>query len=51
MTDILTTKELGKNFKNKRVLSRINIHVPKGKIYCIMGPNGAGKSTNSFEND
>ena len=45
MTDILTTKELGKNFKNKRVLSRINIHVPKGKIYCIMGPNGAGKST------
>ena len=45
MTDILTTKELGKNFKHKRVLSRINIHVPKGKIYCIMGPNGAGKST------
>ena len=45
MTDILTTKELGKNFKNKRVLSRINIHVPKGKIYCIMVPNGAGKST------
>lgn len=45
MSDILTTKELGKNFKNKHVLSRINIHVPEGKIYCIMGPNGAGKST------
>ena len=45
MTDILTTKELGKNFKNKRVLSRINIHEKKKKIYCIMGPNGAGKST------
>ena len=45
MTVILTTKELGKNFKNKRVLSQINIHVPEGKIYCIMGPNGAGKST------
>lgn len=45
MTNILTTKELGKNFKNKHVLSRINIHVPEGKIYCIMGPNGAGKST------
>ena len=45
MTDILTTKELGKKFKNKHVLSRINIHVPEGKIYCIMGPNGAGKST------
>ena len=45
MTDILTTKELGKNFKNKHVLSQINIHVPEGKIYCIMGPNGASKST------
>lgn len=45
MTDILTTKELGKNFKNKHVLNQINIHVPEGKIYCTMGPNGAGKST------
>lgn len=45
MTDILTTKELGKKFKNKHVLNQINIHVPEGKIYCIMGPNGAGKST------
>lgn len=45
MTDILTTKELGKNFKNKHVLGQLNIHVPEGKIYCIMGPNGAGKST------
>ena len=45
MNDILTTKELGKNFKNKHVLNQINIHVPEGKIYCIMGPNGAGKST------
>lgn len=45
MTDILTTKELGKNFKNKHILNQINIHIPEGKIYCIMGPNGAGKST------
>lgn len=45
MNDILTTKELGKNFKHKHVLDQINLHVPAGKIYCIMGPNGAGKST------
>ena len=45
MNDILTTKELGKNFKYKRVLDQINLNVPTGKIYCIMGPNGAGKST------
>ena len=44
MNDILTTKELGKNFKHKRVLDQINLNVPTGKIYCIMGPNGAGKS-------
>ena len=45
MNDILTTKELGKNFKHKRVLDQINLNVPTGKIYCIMGPNGEGKST------
>ncbi len=45
MNDILTTKELGKNFKHEHVLDQINLHVPAGKIYCIMGPNGAGKST------
>lgn len=45
MNDILTTKELGKIFKHKHVLDQINLHVPKGKIYCMMGPNGAGKST------
>lgn len=45
MNDILTTKELEKNFKHKRVLDQINLNVPTGKIYCIMGPNGAGKST------
>ena len=45
MNDILTTKELGKNFKRKHVLDQINLHVPTGNIYCIMGPNGAGKST------
>lgn len=45
MNDILTTKELGKNFKRKHVLDQINLYVPTGKIYCIMGPNGAGKST------
>lgn len=45
MNDILTTKELGKNLKHKRVLDQINLNVPTGKIYCIMGPNGAGKST------
>lgn len=45
MNDILTTKELGKNFKHKRVLDQINLNVPTGKICCIMGPNGAGKST------
>ena len=45
MNDILTTKELVKNFKHMRVLDQINLNVPTGKIYCIMGPNGAGKST------
>nr|WP_285816399.1 ATP-binding cassette domain-containing protein [Lactobacillus taiwanensis] len=49
MTDILTTKELGKNFKNKHVLSRINIHVPEGKIYCIMGKSTLLKMISGIE--
>ncbi len=36
MTDILTTKELGKNFKNKHVLNQINIHVPEGKKFTAL---------------
>jgi ABC-2 type transport system ATP-binding protein len=34
-----------KQFANHRALDKVNIHVPKGKIFGLLGPNGAGKTT------
>lgn len=45
MEYILTTENLGKQYKNVKVLSDFNMHVPKGSIYGFVGRNGAGKTT------
>ena len=45
MTDLLTTHNLRKAFKDQVVLDGIDLHVPKNKVYCLLGPNGAGKTT------
>lgn len=45
MENILTVKNLKKNFKSNNVLKGINFEVNKGEILCFLGPNGAGKST------
>ncbi len=45
MDYILEIKDLYKSFENKKVLSGINIKIPKGKIFGLLGPNGAGKTT------
>ncbi|MGM7636107.1 ABC transporter ATP-binding protein [Bacillus sp. Hm123] len=42
---ILTVNQLGKSFKNKRIIQNISFEVRKGEIMAILGPNGAGKST------
>lgn len=33
------------SYKNKCVLSDINLQIKKGEIVCIIGPSGSGKST------
>lgn len=45
MTNLLETQNLVKKFKNQLVLDKINLHIPKNKVYCLLGPNGAGKTT------
>ena len=45
METMLSIKNLSKSYKNKKVLSNININVFKGDIYGFIGPNGAGKTT------
>ena len=45
MSNILTTKDLCKNFKKQKANDSISISVRKNSIYGLLGPNGAGKST------
>ncbi len=45
MEYILRTTNLGKNFKDKHVVSDVSMNVKKGEIYGFLGPNGAGKTT------
>ncbi|QVK18625.1 ABC transporter ATP-binding protein [Mycoplasmatota bacterium] len=45
MEYIIETKNLTKQYGTSTVVDNINIHVPKGKVYCLLGRNGAGKTT------
>jgi ribose transport system ATP-binding protein len=44
-TELLSTRNIVKEFSGVRVLNDINIHVKTGEIFGILGENGAGKST------
>lgn len=45
METMLAVENLGKSFKDKRIVSNISFEVKKGEIMALLGPNGAGKST------
>ncbi|MFU1797570.1 ATP-binding cassette domain-containing protein [Paenibacillus azoreducens] len=46
MTELaVSTKELVKEFPNKRAVNGISLDIKKGEIFGILGPNGAGKTT------
>lgn len=45
MDYILTTENLGKQYRHFKALDSLNMHVPKGAIYGFVGRNGAGKTT------
>ena len=36
---------LRKAYQDKVVLSRLDLDVPAGTIFCLLGPNGSGKTT------
>lgn len=42
---IIETRNLSFQFKEKNIISNINIQVPNGAIYGFLGVNGAGKTT------
>lgn len=43
--NIIETKDLTKTYGDFTAVQRVNMHIPKGKVYGLLGPNGAGKST------
>lgn len=45
MNYIIKTNQLTKAYKEKEVVSNVNMKVKKGEIYGFLGPNGAGKTT------
>lgn len=45
MQDILTIKDLRKDFDGLGVLSGISLSVKKGEVVSIIGSSGSGKST------
>lgn len=42
---VIRTENLTKEYQGRIAVDRINLHVPKGKIYALLGRNGAGKTT------
>ena len=45
MNDVLTVKNVSKNFGDFTALNNVSISVPKGSVFGLLGPNGAGKTT------
>ncbi len=45
MDYLLSTENLTKQYKSKKAVDRVNIHVRQGDIYGLIGRNGAGKTT------
>jgi len=42
---MIEIKNLSKSFKDKKVLSNLNLTIDDGSIFGLVGINGAGKST------
>ncbi|PLR95773.1 ABC transporter ATP-binding protein [Bacillus sp. T33-2] len=45
---IMETQSLTYGKKDKTILNKIDVHIPKCSLTAIVGPNGAGKSTLSY---
>src|SRR5210317_1244662 len=41
----IEASDLSKHFGNLKAVSKLDLKVPRGKIYGFLGPNGSGKST------
>ena len=44
----LSTDEIGKSYKGRRVVRGVSVHVSQGEVVGLLGPNGAGKTTSFY---
>ena len=45
MNSILKLENISKHYSGLKVLQKIDLKIPEGKIFGLIGPNGAGKTT------
>src|SRR6516225_1074257 len=45
---ILSTVDLTKSYKGRKVVDGINVRVTQGEVVGLLGPNGAGKTTTFY---
>ena len=44
----LTTDEIGKTYRGRRVVNGVSLRVHQGEVVGLLGPNGAGKTTTFY---
>ena len=42
---MIDIRSLSKNFGDVQAVRELDLHVPRGELFCFLGPNGAGKTT------
>src|SRR5450432_3335358 len=45
---VLATDEIGKTYRNRRVVNGVSLRVEQGEVVGLLGPNGAGKTTSFY---
>ena len=48
MQQTLSTDDIGKSYRGRRVVNGVTLHINQGEVVGLLGPNGAGKTTSFY---